>query len=131
MSRSGYSDEGSSWDTIRWRGAVASALRGKRGQQVLVEILAALDVMPEKELIAEALVTPEGKYCTLGVLGAHRGLALDDLDPEDYRRVAKAFDIAPAMAQEILWENDDDWYEKETPAERWVRMRAWIAEHVL
>ena len=56
MSRSGYSDEGSSWDTIRWRGAVAAALRGKRGQQVLAEILAALDAMPEKELIAEALV---------------------------------------------------------------------------
>ena len=65
------------------------------------------------------------------MLGAHRGLSLENLYPEDYRRIAKAFDIAPAMAQEIVWENDDDWLEKETPAERWARMRAWIAEHIL
>ena len=31
MSRSGYEDGLEMWDLIRWRGAVASAIRGKRG----------------------------------------------------------------------------------------------------
>jgi hypothetical protein len=46
MSRSGYSDDHSEWDLIRWRGAVASAIRGKRGQAFLRELLVALDAMP-------------------------------------------------------------------------------------
>ncbi len=29
MSRSGYNDDGTEWDLIRWRGAVASAVRGQ------------------------------------------------------------------------------------------------------
>lgn len=58
MSRSGYSDDydGDNWDLIRWRGAVTSAIRGKRGQAFLREALAALDAMPEKQLIAGDLV---------------------------------------------------------------------------
>lgn len=32
MSRCGYSDDYDQWALIRWRGAVESAIRGKRGQ---------------------------------------------------------------------------------------------------
>ena len=32
MSRSGYTDECDGWELVRWRGAVNSAIRGKRGQ---------------------------------------------------------------------------------------------------
>ena len=44
MSRSGYGDDYGDDDPLaigRWRGAVNSAIRGKRGQQTLREILAA------------------------------------------------------------------------------------------
>jgi hypothetical protein len=37
MSRSGYSDDLENWSLIRWRGAVASAIRGRRGQAFLRE----------------------------------------------------------------------------------------------
>lgn len=55
MSRSGYSDDLDSWSMIRWRGAVTSATRGARGQAFFREMLAALDAMPEKKLIADDL----------------------------------------------------------------------------
>ena len=54
MSRSGYHDDCEGWDLIR--GAVKSAIRGRRGQAFLKEMLAALDALPEKRLITEDLV---------------------------------------------------------------------------
>jgi len=57
MSRSGYTeDNDDQWALIRWRGAVKSAMRGKRGQAFLRELLAALDAMSVKRLIANDLV---------------------------------------------------------------------------
>ena len=59
MSRSGYDDydgcENPEWALIRWRGAVHSALCGKRGQAFLREMALALDEMGEKRLIADEL----------------------------------------------------------------------------
>ena len=87
MSRSGYvedfGDEDDRWAQIRWRGAVASAIRGKRGQAMLREVLAALDAMPEKTLAAHSLKNEDGDFCTLGALGAARGLELPQIDPLD------------------------------------------------
>lgn len=135
MSRSGYSDDPEPWDLIRWRGAVMSAIRGKRGQAMLRELLAAMDAMPKKELITDDLVDADGCYCTLGALGAARGMDLASIDAEDPDSVAEAFGIPRALAAEIEYENDDGgpWlphHQKETPAQRWVRMRAWVAKHL-
>ncbi len=160
MSRSGYTDDCETWDLIRWRGAVTSALRGKRGQQALREILAALDALPEKKLAAESLVTADGAYCTLGALGASRGLNMADIDPEDRKLVADVFGVAEAMAAEIMFLNDEavnetrlvvveicgpmrphypDWGDhkrricvpNERAAEqRWQYMRDWVAKHI-
>jgi len=129
MSRSGYSEDLDDWDLIRWRGQVASAIRGKRGQKLLKDLLAALDAMPEKELIAEELEAEDGAVCALGCLGKARGLNMSNLDPEDPDQVAVAFDIAPQLAQEIVYENDEGRY-GETPQQRWTRMRAWVASRV-
>lgn len=110
MSRSGYTDDPDGLATALWRGAVHRALKGKRGQQALREIRDALDAMPEKALIGESLVTAEGEYCTLGALGVARGLDLSKVDPEDWDAVAELFGIAPAMAREIVYENDEGLY---------------------
>jgi hypothetical protein len=127
MSRSGYHDDHDDyWALIRWRGAVKSAMRGKRGQALLRDLLAALDAMPEKRLIAHELVTADGEHCALGVLGAARGFDLTKIDPDDAEQVAKAFDISPALAREIVYMNDE-WVTRGTPEERWARMRMWIA----
>jgi len=130
MSRSNYTDDLDSWALIRWRGAVSAAIRGKRGQKLLKEMLDALDTLPEKKLITEALVK-EGQCCALGALGLKQGIDLADLDPYDYRAVAKTFDSARALIQEIVYENDEGGLRRETPEQRWSRMRTWVAENII
>lgn len=110
MSRSGYTDDCGDDDPLamgRWRAAVKSATNGRRGQAAILEALAAFDAMEEKTLVGESLVTPEGEYCTLGVLGAARGLDMTKVDPEDWDAVAEMFNIAPALVREIVFENDE------------------------
>ena len=77
MSRSGYSVDGDldHWQLIRWRGAVNSAMNGKRGQAFLRELLDALDALPEPKLIDHDLVRYDGStdtnlFCALGAVGA-------------------------------------------------------------
>jgi hypothetical protein len=108
MSRSGYSDDYDEDGTGGlWRGAVMRSIRGKRGQAALKELAKAMDAMPKKTLAAESLMTENGEFCTLGVLGKARGLNMDPLDPDDWDAVARAFNIAPAMVREIVYENDE------------------------
>ena len=134
MSRSGYSysDEGDLdyLAMIRWRGAVTSAFRGRRGQAFLQEMLAALDAMPQKRLIDEELATYGGEVCALGAVGLARGLGTGAVDPEDYEGVAELFRVPRALAQEVMWMNDEGAYRIETPEQRWVRMRAWVAGQI-
>lgn len=161
MSRSGYiEDDGEDVLAMgRWRGAVASAIRGKNGQAFLKELLAALDAMPRRELISQELKV-EGQFCALGVLGDKRGVPLESLDPEDYEAVASAFKINEKIVQEIVYLNDehcDDWMWVEieicgpmrpwypewgqhtktyrapdpaAPARRWAYMREWVAKQI-
>lgn len=56
------------------------------------------------------------------------------LDPYNSEKIAAAFNIAPAMAAEIMFMNDE-WcgggYPGEQPDKRWTRMRAWVEKHIL
>jgi hypothetical protein len=128
MSRSGYSDDCDGWALIRWRGAVASAIRGKRGQAFLNEMLAALDAMPYRELIAENLEMPDGSVCAIGAVGKCRGVDMSEIDPEDRDAVAAVFGIPPALAAEIMYENDECLYW--APEHRWQYMRSWVASQI-
>ena len=126
MSRSGYSDEGDNWSMIRWRGAVASAIRGKRGQEFLREALSVLDAMPAKKL-ARAALEAEGQYCTIGAIMHSRGIETSRDCPED---IAKKLHSTHALIAEIVYENDEYSWLKETPAERWGRMRTWVFNNI-
>lgn len=158
MSRAGYSDDIDDPLVLgRWRAAVNSAIRGKRGQEFLREALAALDAMPDKRLISGHLVfdgwqgpwngeevivggdvttdrrgvpMPVGSVCLLGAVGRARGLEMDGLDPDDIETVAPTFGIADAMAREIVYWNDEGGHWSETPEQRWTRMRAWVAAQI-
>lgn len=130
MSRSGYSDDCGGWDLIRWRGAVSSAIRGSRGQAFLREMLQALDALPEKKLAAETLVDAGGSCCAMGSVALKRGTDTSAVDPDDRRGVAKFFGIASALAAEIAFENDEGGHWKETPGQRFVRVRAWVTSHI-
>jgi hypothetical protein len=128
MSRSGYTEDCyGQWSWICYRGAVASAIRGKRGQAFLRELLTALDEMPEKRLIAEEL-TIEGDACALGVIARRRGIDVTAIDAYDYDSIHTPFGISNALAREIIWENDERGY---TPEERWRNVRAWIERQLI
>ena len=163
MSRSGYIEEIDDYEgelrARMWRGAVLSALRGKRGQAFLRELLAALDAMPVKELVAGAL-EEDGQHCALGVVGQARGKQLASIDTDDWEQLACEFGIAEAMAREVMYENDacvsgvtwidfevcgpirpnyPDWgRHRRTIAvpdpladeKRWHHMRAWVLQHI-
>ena len=129
MSRSGYSDDCDGWSLICWRGAVTSALKGRRGQEFLEQLAESLDEMPVKRLIAHNLEA-QGEFCTIGVLGAKRGVHMANIDPNDREEVARVFGIAPAMAAEIVFMNDEGSYLAETPEQRWARMRKWVGEQL-
>lgn len=111
MSRAGYNDDiEDQWALIRWRGAVASSIKGKRGQAFLHELAATMDAIPEKRLIANAGEI-HGEFCTLGTVAAKRGCDMEDLnllmEEEDGDAVAAALGIAGPLAREIMFINDE------------------------
>jgi hypothetical protein len=134
MSRSGYSDDCE--HLALWRGAVHRATTGYRGQHFLRKLRDALDAMPVKRLIADAIQNATGEVCALGAL---------DPSPKSYeaRDLANHFGIAWALAAEIVYENDEahrfSWIRDidgkfirrdETPEDRWARMRAWVDKEI-
>ncbi len=135
MSRSGYTDDPE--NLAMWRGRVASATRGKRGQAFFRALLTALDEMPEKRLITGELEA-DGEVCAIGALGKARGIDMSNIDPECPEQVAPVFDIAECLAQEVVYMNDEYFNfhylsgarADYTPEERWTLMRKWAAEQI-
>jgi hypothetical protein len=128
MSRHGYSDDCE--NVAMWRGVIASASRGKRGQAFFRALVDALDAMPDKRLVEGELETAEGSVCALGCLGRARGLRIGSVDTEDWDRLGELFDIAPQLAQEVMYVNDEDFRGRHSPEERWRVVRDWAARHI-
>lgn len=129
MSRSSYSDDlDDNWALIRWRGAVAAAIKGRRGQSFLREMLAALDALPAPRLIPNQL-TDGDDVCALGSVGMARQIDMENLDPDDYDKLSAAFGIPVALVREIEFVNDDPWYGL-TPEQRFQRVREWVIEQL-
>jgi hypothetical protein len=144
MSRSGYSEDLDPWALIRWRGAVASAIRGKRGQTLLKEMEAALLALPEKKLTRNEFANvEEGSVCALGAValkrklekGVDRQQALKELAtqfPEgcEAEQASAEFDISDALAKEITWINDEQIWRRTPPEERYKEVLAWVREQI-
>lgn len=139
MSRHGLSedcdgDEESVLSFGRWRGQVASAVRGKRGQKFFRDLIEALDAMPEKRLAAESFVE-EGTVacCTLAALAKHRGIDLSDIDPEGGSESAECaasrLDIAHQLAAEVIYENDEVGAGLISIDVPWVWREPWMVGH--
>lgn len=143
MSRSGYSNDCYDEDNRihLYRGRVANAIRGKRGQKFLRELLVQLDAMPERRLTTSQLQA-DGQVCTLGVMTRARGIDTSDpnewqFDVDDWSQnewvidnLVGHLDIAEPMVREIMYMNDDGTWKMETPEDRWRRMRNWVARHI-
>ncbi len=143
MSRSGYSDDLDLLDLGRWRGQVNSAIRGKRGQAFLRDLLAALDAMPEKRLVKQEFEA-DSEVCTLGCIARQRGIDMSKFDPEDEsvgEEIGAALGIAHQLAREIMWENDEFYTwdpargrirdDASEPERRWKYMREWVAKQIV
>jgi hypothetical protein len=135
MSRSGYTDDGDSDIPLElYRQAVHRATTGYRGQHLLRRLRDALDAMPTKRLITGNIEDEAGNVCALGALDP-TAPKYDEGWCDDYehpRKLAKHFGIAPALAAEIVYMNDEyDWRGSETPEQRWTRMRKWVDEQIV
>jgi len=143
MSRSGYTEDFGYDEPGRcnlYRGSVARALRGKRGQAMLQELSEALDSMPKKRLADRSFQRSDGDVCTLGCLLRSRGVDTSELDAavghdegDVSQEAAESLNIARCMAAEVMFENDDPFGYRvieETPEERWIRMRAWVESQI-
>lgn len=143
MGRAGYSDDcDDNLQLGRWRGAVRSAIRGKRGQEFLKEMLAALEAMPQKRLIANVLEQTEwnedgdklvpvkdGDVCAFGAVGRARGISMPVIDGEDddetaADEVARTFGTVDALTREIMWKNDEGGIRRRVPIPN-VRRGEW------
>lgn len=118
-------DNGDALSFGRWRAQVKSTMNGKRGQAFLRELVASLDAMPVKRLIKGEL-RKDGEVCAIGSVGVKRGTNLEALDFYDPEAIAKEFGITHQLVSEIEWTNDEHGY-RDTPEERWTRMRKWAA----
>jgi hypothetical protein len=127
MSRSNYSDDGEYLNL--WRGAVAAAIKGKRGQAFLREMLVSLDALPEKALISGKLQR-DGDVCALGSVAKSRALDVEHLDPYEYESIALLFNIPQSLAREIMYENDQWVGDDETSQQRWIRMHKWVESNL-
>jgi hypothetical protein len=132
MSRSGYGDDGDYYNL--YRGTVDRALAGKRGQAFLRDMLAAMNAMPEKRLIAYGFEIA-GEVCAIGTVTKARGIDMSDIDVDDHDYVgyvaAMRLDIAESMAREIMYINDDAHDRSdETPEQRFTRVRAWAESRI-
>lgn len=130
MSRSGYIQDYDSNYIYLYRGMIARTIRGKRGQTFLLELAQAMDAMSEKRLIANELISDRGEMCTLGVVCKNRSLDVKGVDVEDSDEVGSLVGIARSMAAEIEYENDEVGPHDETPEQRWIRMRKWVAANI-
>lgn len=144
MSRSGYNDEPDcDWRWIMWRGAVSSAINGRRGQAFIRELGDALDAMPVKRLVTEVFKTEVPAFipppladtvapsvCALGALGMRRGLDLTRMEHKEDKEIALIFGVASALLREIEYINDEA-TELLTPEQRWTYVRTWVERNIL
>jgi hypothetical protein len=134
---------GESYDPLDWgryRAALRSSLRGRRGQQLLRDLIAGLDALPEPELSAGALADREtGCVCALGAVGLQRGQAFEEMELEDLAHgtdpeaLAGRFDISPTLANEIVQTNDEWWHnsnEKRAREARFQYVKQWAMSHL-
>jgi hypothetical protein len=125
MSRSGYCDDSEYLEL--YRSAVERALHGRRGQAFLRELADAMDALPGKFLIAGELINEQGACCAIGAVCRARNLDVSGLDYDEPESVGKAIGVARSMAAEIAYMNDEWAGLDEAPAQRWERMRKWVA----
>ena len=122
------------WMEGQAAGAMRSAIRGRRGQRLLRDLIAGLDALPVPELAAGSLEDPEtGCVCALGAVRIQRGaeavpLRFDPTDPDvNWRDLAQSFDISETLANAVISQNEygNERNDEQSRRLRWQSVRAW------
>jgi len=138
MSRLYYDED---WDySGLQQGWLRSAVRGKRGQSFLRELVAALDALPTPELSAGALEDEQsGCCCAFGAVRRLRGPENvkicfhpeeEDVSPCD---LAEPFGVSSTLAWAVVQVNEDmaESNTERARRRRWADVRAWAVRHLL
>jgi hypothetical protein len=133
-------DDWEPWMDGQWAGALRSAIRGRRGQQFLRDLVNALDALPEPELSAGALEDEEtGCCCAFGAVRRFRGAESvplyfhpmeEDVTPD---HLTEPFDVSRALAWEVV-EANEGWCKSNSPEtrrQRFKEVRRWAVGALL
>lgn len=121
-------------------GWLSSAIRGRRGQAFLRELVAALDALPAPELSCGALEDAQtGCCCAFGAVRRLRGPENVKLDfhPDEEEiaptYLAEPFGVSETLAWAVVQANEEIDEQNTEPARRrrWARVRAWAVLHLL
>ena len=141
MSRIIEAEDCEPWMAGQQAGALRSAVRGRRGQAFLRELVAALGALPAQELAAGALEDPEtGCCCAFGAVARARAwgreeIGLDPTDDDIWRpecRLAEAFDISETLAWQVIAENEafSECNDRTWRRRRWRHVRDWAVSEI-
>lgn len=135
-----YEGDFESWMEGQDAGALRSAINGKRGQQFLQDLLAALDSLPSPELSAGALEDEiTGCCCAFGAVRRFRGessvpLQFDPMEEDvDPYNLAEPFNVSRRLAWQVVVVNDTWCGDSNLPGDRRRRFRAvqeWAARNI-
>jgi hypothetical protein len=139
MSRLYYEDDGDYSLEGLQQGWLRSAIKGKRGQQFLRDLVAALDALPIPELSSGALEDSEtGCCCAFGAVRRFRGpdnvqLCFhpeeEDLPPS---YLAEPFGVSETLAWAVVQANEEMFQGNTEPdrRRRWEVVRSWAVRHL-
>jgi len=110
-----------------WQGNCERSLRGKKGQEELGELRAALLDLPDKRLLHKALEDEEGGVCAIGAYGKRKGVDLSKFDLDtDTDEVGIVGGMPRLVAWKVVEMNDFQFDRHFTPEQRYEKMLAWI-----
>lgn len=137
---------------ILWEANQERSLKGRKGQEALRRLEAALLALPEPKLIADAIEDADGLVCGLGALARYENYEgslqlpqppADNANDEEWHEwysdndeygsktvedamlaLATALNIPKLVAIAIIYENDDN-YGAQTPEARYTKLLAW------
>jgi hypothetical protein len=150
MSRFEYDDYDSTITQEMWQHNVDLALRGRKGQKALRELLLALDAVPGHRLIRDYLVNPEqGEACAVGAWLAYKRIASGQTtDWNDTLRALyqqygetegwetgdigrRELRVTGTLAQHIAYRNDDYYRSATTPEQLWQATYDWVRSQIV
>jgi hypothetical protein len=121
-------------------GALCSAIRGKRGQRFIRDLVQALDALPLPELAAGALEDEEtGCCCAFGAVRRFRGADAvplwfhpmeEDMTPDN---LAEPFNVSETLAWAVVQANEDGMTgnDESTRRRRWKQVRYWAVRQLI